>query len=32
MYTLAYSGPSLLKGLLEKDPKKRLTATQALGH
>lgn len=28
----AYSGLSLLKGLLEKDPKKRLTATQALGH
>jgi calcium-dependent protein kinase len=28
----SYLGLSLLKGLLEKDPKKRLTATQALGH
>lgn len=32
MYLFAYQGLSLLKGLLEKDPKKRLTATQALGH
>jgi serine/threonine protein kinase len=32
MYLLIYLGLSLLKGLLEKDPKKRLTASQALNH
>jgi serine/threonine protein kinase len=32
MYIYVYSGLDLMKKLLEKDPKKRITATDALGH
>jgi serine/threonine protein kinase len=32
MYPLAYLGLDLMKRLLEKDPSKRISATEALNH